>query len=75
MLFTCSIVLIFVLYIFYKKEQEKNKLAYYPLYQAIPFGNDIKLASELPKKEEEKEEDLEKGIKIFNFALAERRKK
>ena len=41
MLFTCSIILIFVLYIFYKKEQEKNKRAYYPLYQAIPFGNDI----------------------------------
>ncbi len=41
----------------------------------IPFGNDIKLASELPKKEEEKEEDLEKGIKIFNFDLAKRRKK
>ena len=41
MLFTCSIILIFVLYIFYKKEQEKNKMPYYPLYQAIPFGNDI----------------------------------
>ena len=42
----------------------------------IPYGNEIKLAGEMPVEEENKEgEKLEEGIKIFKFPLAARRKK
>ena len=41
LLLTCTIVLIFVLYIFYKKDQEKMKIQYYPNYIENPNGNDL----------------------------------
>ncbi len=41
LLLTCTIVLIFVLYIFYKKDQEKMKIQYYPNYKENPIGNDL----------------------------------
>ena len=42
----------------------------------IPYGNEIKLATEIPVEDKNKEgEKLEEGIKIFKFPLAARRKK
>lgn len=41
LLLTCTIVLIFVLYIFYKKDQEKMKIQYYPSFNENPIGNDL----------------------------------
>ena len=42
----------------------------------IPYGNEIKLAGEIPVENKNEEgENLEKGIKIFKFPLAKRRKK
>ena len=42
----------------------------------IPYGNEIKLAGEIPVENKNEEgESLEEGIKIFKFPLAKRRKK